>query len=40
VTIEALADKHLRPIRSQSDDAKDESAQWLPPVPRTTKEVA
>ena len=29
------ADRSLRPIRPQADDAQDESAAWLPPVPST-----
>jgi hypothetical protein len=35
-----VPDAHLRPIRPQSDDARDESLVWLPPVPTTTKEHA
>ncbi len=31
-------DARLRPIRDPGDDAKDESHEWLPPVP--TKEIA
>jgi hypothetical protein len=34
------ADKYLRPIRDPGDDARDESAAWLPPVPTQTKETA
>ena len=30
----------LRPIRPQADDATDESAAWLPPVPSTEKVAA
>jgi len=29
-----FSDHNLRPIRPQSDDAQDESAAWLPPVPQ------
>lgn len=30
---EAICDRALRPIRDPGDDAVDESAAWLPPVP-------
>lgn len=33
-----IPDKDLRPIRDPGDDAKDESLDWLPPVPSTQKE--
>jgi hypothetical protein len=33
----AVRDSALRPIRPQSDDARDESWAYLPPVPTTTK---
>lgn len=32
-----FSDHTLRPIRRQADDATDESAAWLPPVPSTQK---
>ena len=35
-----IPDKCLRPIRPQSDDATDESAAWLPPVPSTQQVAA
>jgi hypothetical protein len=31
-----IEDIHLRPIRDPGDDAVDESAAWLPPVPLPT----
>jgi hypothetical protein len=33
-------DFNLRPIRDPGEDARDESAAWLPPVPTQTKEPA
>lgn len=36
----AWLDAHLRPIRDPGDDACDESAAWLPPVPSPAKEPA
>ncbi len=34
------ADRSLRPIRPQADDATDESSAWLPPVPSTQQVAA
>ncbi len=33
-----VPDKYLKPIDNPPDNAVDESARWLPPVPQTEKE--
>lgn len=38
-TVGPIEDRRLRPIRAPGDDAVDESAAWLPPVPRTAQQV-
>jgi hypothetical protein len=36
VVVTGMPDEYLEPIRDIGDHEQDESAQWLPPVPRTT----
>jgi hypothetical protein len=38
VTIIGIPDEHLEPWRESGLDAKDESAAWLPPVPKHHRE--